>query len=323
MMNSRRTLLIALTGAGALGAAGAARAQAYPGGPVRLIVPNAPGGSIDILARLLAQHLQPIWGQSVVVDYKPGAGTALGTDVVAKSAPDGLTLGMVVTAHVINPSMRKLAFDTVRDLSGISLTAVSHVAIVATPSFEANTIPELIALARKQPGKIAYASPGSGSAMHLAGELLASQAGLQLVHVPYKGNGPAYIDVIAGRVPLLIDPLFASMAHLKAGRLKPIAIASPARAAIAPDIPTIAETLPGFNVQSVNGIVVPSGTPRELVQRINTDLLKVLALPEVRARMAEYGLEVIGSTPEQFDAFVRTEIDKWAKVVKASGATLD
>jgi len=269
-------------------------------------------------------RLQPFWGQAVVVQYKPGAGTVLGTDYVAKSAPDGHTLGMVITGHVINPSLRaSMPFDTVKDLAGVTLLGIAHILISATPSFEANNLAELMALAKKQPGRISYASPGSGSSMHLAGELLKTMSGIDLQHVPYKGSGPAYPDVIAGRVPLLIDPLFSSMSYIRSGRLKPLAVTNPSRASIAPEIPTVAETVPGFSVQSIFGIVVPGPTPRELVRRISADMVTVLRSSEMKARMAELGMETVGNTPEQFDAYIRTEIEKWATVVKASGARAD
>jgi tripartite-type tricarboxylate transporter receptor subunit TctC len=225
---------------------------------------------------------------------------------------------------VINPSLRSnLPFDTLKDFSGVTMLAVSHILISASVDFPANSIPELIVLAKKEPGKITYASPGSGSSMHLAGELLKTTAGIDIVHVPYKGSGPAYPDVIAGRVPLLIDPLFSSMNYVKGGKLKPLAVTNPARAAGAPNIPTVAETLPGFSVQSVFGMVVPSATPQPIVQKLNTDVVKVLKAPDFKARLQEVGLEPVGDTPAEFDAFIRTEIAKWAKVVKASGAKLD
>lgn len=301
----------------------AAFAQApFPSKPVTVIVPNAPGGAVDILARIMERSLSEIWKQPVIVQYKPGAGTVMGTDFVAKAAPDGHTIGLVITGHMINPSLRKnMPFDTVKDLSGVSLLAISPIVITAYPKLPAGNIKELLALAKKK--SLSYASPGSGSSMHLGAELLKSTAGIDILHTPYKGAGGAYPDVMAGRVDLLVDPLFSSLPHIKAGGLKPMAIMSAKRSAIAPDIPTVAETLPGFEVESVFGAVVPSATPREVVHKISADMNKVLQSPEVKQRMAEIGLTPVGNTPEQFDAYIRAEIPKWAKVVKASGATAD
>jgi tripartite-type tricarboxylate transporter receptor subunit TctC len=297
---------------------------AFPARPVTLVVPNAPGGAVDILARLLEKQLNEIWKQPVLVVYKAGAGTVIGTDYVAKSAPDGYTIGLVVTSHVINPSLRKhMPFDTLKDLSGVSMLATSPIVITAAPSLPVKDLKDLIALARSKPGKLSYASPGSGSSMHLGGELLKTTAGFDMLHTPYKGSGGAYPDVFAGRVDLLIDPLFSSLPHIKAGLLRPIAIMSLKRSPIAPDVPTVAETLPGFSVESVFGAVVPSGTPREIVNKLSADMNKVIHSEETRTRMAAIGLTPVGDTPEQFDAFIKAEIPKWAKVVKASGATVD
>jgi tripartite-type tricarboxylate transporter receptor subunit TctC len=300
-----------------------ASAQAhFPSKPVTLIVPNAPGGAIDILARLLERNLSDTWKQPVIVQYKPGAGTVMGTDFVAKSPPDGHTIGLVITGHMINPSLRKnMPFDTLKDLSGVSLLAISPIVITANPRLPASDVKELIALAKKD--KLSYASPGSGSSMHLGAELLKSTAGIDMLHTPYKGSGGAYPDVMAGRVDLLFDPLFSSLPHIKSGGLKPIAILSAKRSTIAPEIPTVAETLPGFTVDSVFGAVVPSGTPRDVVHKLSADMNKVLQSPEVKQRMADIGLSPVGNTPEQFDAYIRAEIPKWAKVVKNSGATAD
>jgi tripartite-type tricarboxylate transporter receptor subunit TctC len=312
----------ALALAGAL-AYQAAQAQFFPAKPVHLIVPTAPGGSIDILARLFSQHLQPLWGQSVIVEYKPGASNAVGTDFVAKSAPDGHTVGMVVTAHVINPSIRRLPFDTVKDLAGVTMTAVSNILISASPAFPANSLADLIALAKKEPGRLSYASPGSGSAMHLAAELLKSRAAIDILHVPFKGSGPAYSEVISGRIELLIDPLYASMAYVKAGKLKALAVTGAKRAPTAPDIPSVAETLPDFNVLSINGVVVPAATPRTVLRKLNADFVKALRLPEFSSRLGEMGLEPVGNSPEEFDATIRAEIENWANVVKKIGLKAD
>jgi tripartite-type tricarboxylate transporter receptor subunit TctC len=301
-----------------------AQAQAFPAKPVRLVVPFPPGGATDIIGRLLGQKLQELWGQPVVIEYKPGGGTVVGTDFIAKSPPDGYTMGIVITAHVINPSMRSdLPYNTTKDLAGVSMIAVSHIALVATPGLEANTVPELVALARKNPGKLTYATPGTGTAMHLAGELLKSLAGIDIVHVPYKGGAPASVDVMSGRVALQIDPMYASMANVKAGKLKLLAIASPQRAPTVPEIPTIAETFPGFSVMSITGVVVPSATPRDIVSKASIDINRALAAADLVERMSQHGMEPSGTTPAQFDAFIRTEIEKWSKVVKASGAKLD
>ncbi len=299
----------------------AASAQAFPSKAVTIVVPNQPGGAIDILARLLEKGLHETWKQPIIVQYKPGAGTVMGTDFVAKSPPDGHTIGLVITGHMINPSLRKnMPFDTVKDLSGVSLLAISPILISATNKLPANNVQELIDLAKKEPGKLTYASPGSGSSMHLAGELLKTRTGLDMSHVPYKGSAPAYPDVLAGRVPLMIDPLYSSRQYIDTGRLKPLAITSTRRAESAPDIPTVAETVPGFDVQSINGVVVPKATPRDVVHKLNGDFIAMLNLPAMRARLAELGLEVVTNSPEEFDDYIRSEIDKWAQVVKISGA---
>jgi tripartite-type tricarboxylate transporter receptor subunit TctC len=303
----------------------AALAQApFPSKPVTIIVPNAPGGAIDILARLMEKQLGDLWKQPVIVVYKAGAGTVIGTDFVAKAPADGHTIGLVVTSHVINPSLRKtMPFDTQKDLAGVTMLATSPIVLTASNKLPANNLRELIALAREKPGKLSYASPGSGSSMHLGAELLKTTADIDMLHTPYKGAGGAYPDVIAGRVDLLVDPLFSSLPHIKAGLLKPIAIMSPKRSPIAPNLPTFSETLPGFSVESVFGAVVASGTPRDVINKISADMNKVVQSEETRRRMAEIGLTPVGNKPEEFDAFIKAEIPKWAKVVKASGATAD
>ncbi|OVZ59948.1 hypothetical protein CDO44_10290 [Pigmentiphaga sp. NML080357] len=322
-----KTLFASLLCAASLAAGGTAAAAggpAFPTRPVTLIVPNAPGGAIDILSRLLSERLQKTWGQPVVVMYKPGANTVIGTDHVAKSAPDGYTLGIVVTSHVINPTLRRnMPFDTVKDLAGVSMLVTSQIVITATPSFPANDLAGVIAMAKKEPGKLSYASPGSGSSMHLTGELLKNMTGIDMLHIPYKGSGPAYTEVMAGRVPLLIDPLFSSMPHIKSGKLKPIAVTGKTRDPSAPDVPTVAETISGFNVQSMFGLVAPAGTPREVIGKISADVGTILRSADFKARLAEVGLTPAPSSPEEFDAYVKAEIAKWAPVVKASGATAD
>ncbi|OGA05710.1 MAG: hypothetical protein A3D95_05735 [Betaproteobacteria bacterium RIFCSPHIGHO2_12_FULL_69_13] len=306
-----------------LAAALAAHAQTYPSKPVQLVVPNPPGGAIDIQARVYAQKLQQMWGQSVVVEYKPGAGTAIGMEYVAKSAPDGYTVGMVVTPLVILPALRKLPYDTTTDLAGVTLTGTSSIMIAASPTLEANNIAEVIALAKKRPGKLTYASPGSGSSMHLAGELLKLEAGIDILHVPFKGGAQAYPEVMAGRVDLQLDPSFGIYRHVKAGKMKAIAVTTAKRDPASPEVAAVAETVPGFDVVSINGIVVAGKTPRELVNRLNADFRKLLKDPEVAKRLEGFGIQAVGNSPEEFDAFIKSEIARWTRVAKAAKVRLD
>ncbi len=296
----------------------------FPTKPVRLIVPFPPGGATDIIGRLVAQKMTEVWGQAVIVENKPGAGTVVGTQAMAKAAPDGYTLGVVITAHVINPSLRsEMPYDTLKDLAGVTQLAQAHLALMAHPSFAANTVAELIELARKNPGKFAYGSPGSGTAMHLGMEMLKSRTAIDLVHIPYKGGAPALQDVLGGNLPLLTDVLYASMPQVKAGKLKVIALMSPTRPASSPEWPVIAETVPGVSALSMIGVVAPAGTPRALLQKISADIAAAVKSSDLTRKMAELGMEPIGSTPEQYDALVRSEIEKWARVVKDSGAKVD
>ena len=302
----------------------AATAQMYPAKPVRLMVPFPPGGATDIIGRLVAAKMQEVWGQPVVVENKPGAGTVVGTDYITKSGPDGHTLGMVVTAFVINPSLRKdLPYDTLKDLAPVTHVSVQHLVMAAHPSLAANSIAELIALAKRNPGKLAYATPGSGTAMHLSVELLKTTAGIDLVHVPYKGGTPAQQDVVAGHVPILMDVLYAVTPLIKSGKIKVLALLSPQRAPESPEYPVVAETVPGISALSIVGIVAPGAAPRELVRKISADVARAVKSSDLTERMKQQGMEPVGSTPEQFDALIRSEIEKWAKVVKLSGAKVD
>jgi tripartite-type tricarboxylate transporter receptor subunit TctC len=323
-INRRQMLALA----GALGTLpGLARAQAkadWPTRPVKLIVPFAPGGPTDTVARLVSERLHAIWDQSVIVDYRPGAGTVVGTDFVARSPADGYTLGMAISAFMVNPSLQpKMPYDTRKDLVGISQLCQAHYGLFANPAAPFNTIPELIAYAKQNPGKLSYASPGLGTGTHLAGEMLNHMAGIDMLHVPYKGSAPAQQDVISGRVPLLFDVLFAAMPFVKEGRLKAIALASPKRAVDQPQIPTISETLPGFSAMSVIGIIAPSGVPKRLVKRISEDVAAAVKSPELSARMLQLGMEPVGSTDAEYDALIGSEIKKWAGVIKTAGIKLE
>ena len=303
---------------------GAALAQAFPSRNVTLVVPNPPGGSIDIQARIYAQKLQEMWGQPVIVDYKPGAGTLLGMEHVAKSAPDGHTLCLVVTPLVILPALReKMPYDALKDLAPVTLTGVSSIMIAASPALQASNIAELIALAKKQPGKLTYASPGLGSSMHLAGELLKMEAGIDLLHVPFKGGAQAYPELMAGRIDLQLDPTFGIYRHVKAGKMKAIAVTSAKRDPSAPEVPAVAETLRGFDVLSINGIVAAGATPRELARRISTDFRKLLHEPDIAKRLEELGIEPVGNSPEEFGAFIKSEIERWTRVAKAANVKME
>lgn len=296
----------------------------WPARPVKLIVPFAPGGPTDTVARLLAERLQATWQQPVVVDYKPGAGTVLGTDFVAKAPADGYTIGMAITAHMINPSLQpRLPYDTLKDLAGVSLVSTAHFGLFANPSLPVNTVAELIAYAKKNPGKLSFATPGVGTGTHLAGEMLNHMAGIHMVHVPYKGSAPAQQDVLGDRVPLLFDVLFSSMPFVKDQKLKVIALSSPRRAAANPEIALIAEAVPGFSAMSFIGVVAPAGVPREIRQRIGADIAGALKTPALADRMAQLGMEPVGSSPEEYDAIIRTEIEKWSAVVKTAGIKLE
>jgi tripartite-type tricarboxylate transporter receptor subunit TctC len=298
--------------------------EAWPDKPVKLIVPFPPGGPTDTVARIISTGLQTLWKQPVVVDYKPGAGTTLGTNLVAKSTSDGYTLGMAITALTINPSLQpNLPYDTKKDLVGVSQVAQAHFGLFAHPSQPFNNMQELIAYAKKNPNALSYATPGTGTGTHLAGEMLASMAGIRLLHIPYKGSAPAQQDMIGGRVPLLFDVLFSSMPFVKDNRMKVIALSSPKRAASSPEIPLIAETVPGFSAVSAIGIIGPAGMPPALLQKLSADIGQVVRSAEVVSRMQQLGMEPVGSTSDQYTAQIRQDIDKWAAIVKSAGIKLD
>ena len=300
---------------------GAVLAQAFPIKPVRLVVPFPPGGATDIIARLLGQKLQEIWGQSVLIEYKPGGGTVVGTDFVAKSPPDGYTMGMVITAHVINPGLRSdLPYDTTKDLAGVSMVAVSHIALVATPGLEANTVPELIELAKRKPGEITYGSSGFGAAGHVNVALLESMAGIKLAPVHYRGATPALNDVLAGHIMLTSVSLSASVPPYRVGKAKMLAVGSAQRRPEIPEVPTTAETVPGYEATAWFGIGFPKGTPRDIIDKLNAEVNRALSDPKMLERLAELGGKPIKGTPEDFGKVIAAETAKWAKVVIFSGA---
>jgi tripartite-type tricarboxylate transporter receptor subunit TctC len=248
----------------------------------------------------------------------------VGTQFVATAPPDGYTLGMAISAHMINPALQpKMPYDTLRDLAGVSQLALGHFGLFAHPSFAPSTLPELVAYVKKHPGQVSYATPGVGTGTHLAGEMLNHMAGLDMVHVPYKGSAPAQQDVIGGRVPLLFDVLFSSMPFVKDGRMKVLALSSPRRAQSSPEIPLVAESVPGFSAMSIIGVIAPAGVPAELRRRIGADIARGVKSPELNERMVALGMEPVGSTADEYDALIRSEIDKWSAVVKRAGIRLE
>lgn len=302
--------------AGLMAVASLANAQGWPAKPVTLVVPNPPGGSIDIQGRLYANKLTELWHTPVIVDYKAGGGTLIGMQYVAKAAPDGYTLCLPATPLVILPALQQEARDAVSELAGVTETAVSSIMISAPPNSRFNNIGDVIAFAKKNPGKLTYGTPGIGSSMHLAMESIKLTAGVDILHVPFKGGAQAYPEVMAGRIDLYLDPTFGLERYVKSGKLKGIAVTSLKPDPSAPGIPSVSQTLPGFEVLSINGVTAPKATPRDLVHRISADFVKVLKEPDVIAKLGELGLQPVGNTPEQFDAYIKSEIERWTAVVK-------
>ena len=303
---------------------GAAHAQQpFPTRPVRLIVPFTPGAINDLIARLLAAKLAEGWRQQVVVDNRPGAGTVIGTDLVAKATPDGHTLLLVSAAFAINPTLYgKLPFDPVRDFAPVMLIGAAPFVMVVTPALPVRSVKELVALAKSKPGQLSYASTGIGATAHLVGEMLKTAAGITLVHVPYKGFTPALTDVISGQVQLTFGTYSTLAPHMQAGRVRALAVTSAQRSQVTPDLPTVAEAgYPKFSATAWWGIVVPAQVPAAIVQRAHTDLATILRQPDMRERLAREGVDVAGSNgPPEFGAFIREEIQRWGVAVKQSGA---
>ena len=296
-----------------------AAAQSYPSKPIRVIVGQAPGGATDIVSRALAQKLTDGLGQTVVIDNRSGAAGSIGSAIAASAPPDGYTALIISSTYTINPSLyKKLPFDPVRDLQPVTLIASSPFLLMVHPLIAAKTPRELIALAKTR--KLTFASGGIGSSGHLAAELFSSMAGIEMTHVPYKGAGPALIDTLGGQVNLIMSSIVSGMPYAKAGRLRALAITTRTRSPALPELPTISESaLPGYDFSSWYGLMVPAGTPQTVVARLHDETVKALKLPDLQQRLASEGCDAVGSTPEQLAAYIKTEMARWAKVVKASG----
>ena len=316
-------ILIALVAAAL---APSAPAQGYPARPVRVIVTYPPGGTPDIYGRIMSAELSKLWNQSVVVENRTGAGGTIGTDYVAKSAPDGYTLLFAADATItIAPHLySKLPYDPQRDLAPIVNVAAGPFILMANPAFAPNNVKELIALVRAQPGKISYASSGAGGQQHLAMESIRSMAGnMDMIHVPYKGFGQGLADVLANQVPLIFGGITASIQLIHGGKLKGIGNTGPRRSKALPDVPAIAETLPGFDITAWYGFMAPAGTPREVVKKVHDDSVAIIRRPDFLERLDRDGIDPVGNTPEEFAAEIKRDLARWATIVKAAGAKLD
>jgi len=322
-MNLLRTCTTALLLASSVFAASPAMAQVvFPTRPVHWIVPFPPGGAAEIVSRVIANRLRVVWGQPVIIDNKPGAGTIIATEAIAKAPPDGHTFGLVITAFVVNPSLRKLPYDTLKDLTGITQMVSLNLALIAHPSAPYNTVAELVAYSKANPGKVNFGTVGAGTSSHLFGELLNLSTGSSLVHVPYKGSSPVQADLLGGSIPLMVDALASQLPMITSGKMKVIALTGSKRH---PDFPypTTAETFPGVIADSYFGLIAPAATPREIIVKLNRDIVEAMAAPEVRERILQLGLIPVGSSPAEFDALVRAEIARWAKVIEQAKIRLD
>ena len=292
----------------------------YPAKQIRVIVPFPAGGPTDAIARAIGQKLSETWGQPVIVDNRPGAGGNIGTELAAKSPADGYTLFIGTVANAINQSLfAKLPFDFVRDFAPVTQNYVTGLILAVHPSLPAHTVKELIALAKANPGQLSYSSSGVGGTPHLAGELFNSMAGVKMVHVPYKGSAPAMADLLGGHIQLTFDNMLTVLPQVKAGKLRGLAVTMTTRSPLAPELPTVAEAgLKGFEVKSWNGVVVPAGTPKEIIARLNGEIVRILRQPDLREKFLVQGVELVPTTPEEFGAFIKAESAKYAAVVKAA-----
>ena len=308
-----------------MGLAGSVSAQqAYPSKAIRMIVPYAAGGPTDVVARLLGPHLTRSLGQPIIVDNRPGGTTIIGTEALAKSPPDGYTIMMMAIAHTIIPSLLPTPYDPIKDFAPIATVVSGELVLVLNPSVPANTLQELIALAKSKPGELNYASASTGGPLHLAGELLNMMTGIKTQHIPYKGAAPALADLVAGQVQMFFSPPDTAIPQIKAGKLKAIAISGATRLSALPQVPTFTEAgLPGFNVKNWFGVLAPAGTPKPIIDRLSSEIAKILAIAEVREKLVSQGMEPFISTPEQFAALIRSDFAQYAKVIKQANIKLE
>ncbi|HYC46475.1 MAG TPA: tripartite tricarboxylate transporter substrate binding protein [Burkholderiales bacterium] len=305
-------------------AAGGALAQQYPDRPVRFIAGYPPGSASDNLARILAHKMTEVWGQQVIVDNRPGAAGNIAAETTAKAAPDGYTILLVATNHAIVSSLyKKLPFHPINDFAPITHVSSAPAILVTHPSLPVKNVAEFVKLAKTKPGQLNYGSSGNGATPHLAMELLKSTVGIDLIHVPYKGIPPAMTDLLAGQIQAMFSTMAPAMPLVRAARLRALAVTSPQRSPAAPDVPTMSETIPGFEATSWQGVLAPAGTPPAVVQKVNETILKIIKMPDVHQRLIDGGYIPAGTTSPAFAAFIKSEMVKWAKVVKAAGATLD
>ena len=317
----RKALLASALALVAAMAPPAAAQNGYPARPIRIIVPSAPGGGTDYTARTIAQKLTEAVGQTVIVDNRPGAAGNIGVEIASKATPDGYTIVMPITSFAMNPHLyKKLPFDTVNDFAPIVLASVAPLYLVVSPSMPAKNVSELIALAKSKPGQLNYANSGNGTSAHLAGELFKKMAGVDLVSVPYKGGGPAVLDLVAGRVQMYFSTVPAALAQVQAGKLRGLAVTSAKRVNLMPDVPTVAESgLPGYEITGWFGLFAPAGTPQPVIAKLNRELNQVLRAPETQKRFESEGLVPGGGTPEELGKFLRSEIGKWGALIKQIG----
>ncbi|MGZ5147858.1 MAG: tripartite tricarboxylate transporter substrate binding protein [Burkholderiales bacterium] len=310
-------LFVSMWGANIL--ADDATAQAYPNRPIRCIIPYIAGSSPDVVGRIVGPQLSERLGQAVVIDNRGGANSIIGTETAARSVPDGYTILLGATALATNPSLYKLSYDAAKSFSPITQTVAVHFLLVVHPSLPVRTVAEFITLAKARPGQLTFGSSGTGSPGHLAGELLKSLTSIKLVHVPYKGGPQATADLIGGQIQAQFDVIATSLPHIKAGKTHALAVSSVQRSTILPEMPTIAETVPGFNMVGWQGFLVPAGTPAEIIQRLHREIVAVFALPDVRQRIFELGYETVGSSPREFAEFMRADTAQFAKIISGAG----